>query len=114
MEIIPKELTKKFSEKKYPMGTGSDEWLDIKTDFELEGDAVAGTVAFLDGSVVDKNKVDVLLQELQKFKHRVSEYAPKDDLEKHEKDILEEKIDIGLDIYKRILESLIALPKQVL
>lgn len=34
MDIILDKLIKNYSKDKYPMSTGSEEWWDIKTDFE--------------------------------------------------------------------------------
>lgn len=105
--MIPIELTKKFSEVRYPMNTGSEEWQDLKIDYELIDDSVAGTVSFYDRSVVDKQKIIQLEKELMEFKNRIDAYTPLDQVENREKENIREKIEIGLEIYKTILESLI-------
>ncbi len=106
MSIVFNELTQKFMQLKYPMSSGSDEWVDIKTDFELEDDAIMGTVSKVDNSRgLEIDKVSQFKSELEAFQIRVNNYIPKDDLESKEKVILEEKVDSGLQIYSSILDK---------
>lgn len=104
---ISKELTKRYLEIKYDMSTGTDEWQDIKTDFEIESDALGGAMSYIDsGKSLGFDKINKFKSELEKFKIRVDNYQPKDDIEIKEKEILQEKINIGLDIYKQIIDSI--------
>ena len=104
MSNVSNELTKRFTQDKYPMSTGSDEWQDIKGDFEIEGDAVMGTVSKVDGNVqLENDKVVNFKSELEKFKTKLDNYQPKDELEVKEKEILSNKVKIGLEIYNTIL-----------
>jgi hypothetical protein len=108
MNIVSNELTKKFIQEKYPMSTGSEEWWDIKTDFELEDDAIMGTVSYEDyNKSLEFDKVNGLKSDLEKFKARIDRYSPKDDLETKEKEILLNKVNIGLEIYKIILDGMV-------
>ena len=104
MNIVSNELTKKFMQDKYTMNTGSDEWQDIKGDFEMEGDAVMGVIAHED--YYKSLKIDKITEfkiKLEKFKIRVDNYSPKDRTETKEKQILSDKVKIGLEIYTAIL-----------
>lgn len=103
MITIPNELTIKYSQLKYSMGTGSDEWQNVKADFELESDAFGGTLSHFDHKSIDNNKVGSFISDLEKFKQRVESYNSKDDVEKNEKNVLLEKINIALEVYKMIL-----------
>ncbi len=106
MNIIPQELTKKYLESRYDMGTGSDEWVGIKTDFENESDALGSTISYdnpIDALGLDKLKT--FKSELEKFQVRINNYTPKDDLEGKEKVILQNKVDLGLQIYSSILDK---------
>lgn len=104
MNKIDNELTKKFFQNKYPMSTGSYNWRDIKGDYELIDDAVAGTVAHEDyNKSLGREKIKELQLELEKFKVRVINYESKDEVENKEKEIIQNKIDAGLEIYKAIL-----------
>ena len=95
--MIPKELSKKFTAKTFPINTGSTEWWNIKTDFIVESEAVAGSLSFFDRSIVDKDKISKLS----------NQYRPINSIESDEKEIIIEKIELGLEIYRKILESLI-------
>lgn len=105
MDIIPKELTMKYAQGKYPMSTGSDEWQDIKADFEIEDDALAGTSMHADYKSIGFDKINSFKLNLEKFRTRIDDYHTRNELESKEKTILQNKIDIGLEIYKMILKN---------
>ena len=102
---IPNELTARYLEIKYPMSTGSDEWSDIKIDFEIEDNAIMGTVSKVESGQVDSEGIKQFRDDLEKFKERVQVYKSKDEIESKEKELLENKIRIGLEILKMILEA---------
>jgi hypothetical protein len=101
-----KDLLEIYHTNKYPMDTGSDNWADIKTDYELENDALVGTAMQEDYEKVGKEKVAKFKASLLDFKKRLIDYSPVSTVEEKEKEILQEKIGIGLEIYDLILEKL--------
>ena len=106
MSEIPNELTRKFAQYKYPMSTGSDGWRDIKGDFELEDDALGGALSYIyNNKPLKPDELNSFKIDLEKFKDRVENYSSKDNLEKEEKEILSNKINIGLEIYRILLEQ---------
>lgn len=106
MKINITDLTKKFSQEKYPISTGSIEWQELKTDYELEDDAVAGTSMYQDYNKIGTEKIKNLKSGLEQFKTRLKMYVPKDELEIKEKETVENKVNIGLRIYEEILLEL--------
>lgn len=103
MGNVPKTLTKHFARHKYDMSTGSDEWRSIKCDYEILDDAVAGGIAHGDRGSVDIGRIRSDKLKLQEFKLRVDGYSPHDESEAREKEILADKISVGLEIYSTIL-----------
>lgn len=100
------ENIKKFAEERYPMSTGSEEWWNIKTDFEIIGDKVMGIEASKDfNESIDPDKCNDLKKELQEFKIRVDAYKSQDATETGEKAILQKKIKIALEISSAFLEN---------
>lgn len=96
MNIVFKELTKKFTQEKYPMSSGSDEWQDIKGDFEIEDDALGGAMSYeYNKKSLGQQKLQEFKSELEKFKIRVDNYSSKDDLETKEKEILLGKLKVS-------------------
>lgn len=107
MNMIPNELTIKYAKNKYPMSTGSEEWKNIKGEYEMIDDAIAGTVAHEDyNKSLGVEKVNEFKSSLEKFKVKVDNYTPKDDVEIKEKEILQNKVNIGLDIYQAVIGSI--------
>jgi hypothetical protein len=107
MDKLYDQLLREYLSIRYPMGTGSDEWQDIKTDFEIENDGFGGVV--MNEGVVGsdfKQQADKLIPDFSKFKNRVNDYIPKDKLEKEEKDKLLRRITLGLTVLKEILSSM--------
>lgn len=78
------------------MSTGSLQWQDLKSDFELIDDAIAGAILTNDqeGGLDIRKYKEALLS----FKERVSNYVPKNESEATEKETLENKIAIGFRI----------------
>jgi hypothetical protein len=104
MSKVQNELTKKFAQYRYPMSTGSDEWRDIKADFELEDDALGGASSYeYNNKPLGSDKLNGFKTDLEKFKERVTNYQPKDEVEKNEKETLLNKINTGLGIYQIML-----------
>jgi len=89
---IPKEIVDKYFKglKSYPpMDPGSDEWWDIKTDFELKDDAFAGVLYCEDyNKPLETYKIKKIKSNLEEFKKRLDDYKPKDSLEAKEKKLL--------------------------
>lgn len=105
---IPKEITDEyFQHNKYPpMDTGSDEWWAIKCDFELKDSAFAGMIAYEDyGKPLGIDKIKKLKSGLEEFKNKLDDYKPKDELELGEKELLQSKVNAGLEIYGLIINK---------
>ncbi|MDO8593270.1 MAG: hypothetical protein Q7R92_05965 [bacterium] len=107
MSKISSDLTKKYFQNKYLMSTGSDEWQDIKADFEVESDAIGGALSREDhNNPLGLDKIAAFKINLEAFKARIDKYIPKNEIESKERRILRNKINIGLEIYKLIIDGL--------
>jgi len=104
------ELYKEFMDSRfndgpnYHPGTGSHEWWDIKTDYELRSMDVAGAVSYW--KVGKLNEVDLPKNQndLKLFQSRLLSYKPKDDVEKQEKTLISERVEIGLKIFEELIK----------
>jgi hypothetical protein len=82
------------------MGTGSSEWIGIKTDFEKLNEVITELIfAFDQGKVVSRNQLENVRINANNFKTIAFEYDPKNYDESQEQDLLLEKVNDGLAIY---------------
>ena len=97
------ELFKEFTDYKYFIGQGSLDWVDIKSDYELEDMAVAGSVSHWRHNSLKKIDLPKWNEDLKSFQVKLINYEPKDDLEKQEKEIISRRIEIGLKIFEELI-----------
>ena len=98
-------LAKKYHSFKYPIGSKSAEWFDIKSDFELEDEALMSLVFQKEFSKIDKDKAVRYRTNIEEFKRKIYAYNPLNGTEEKEKSMLLKKVDIGLEIYKLIIDN---------
>ena len=88
------------------MSTGSSEWWDIKTEFEVCNDTVAGMIWSLDHNQrMEPTTIHNHKMRLQRLGERIDDYKLKDETEARELGIVQRKVNAGLKIYDIILNS---------
>lgn len=98
---IVDDLFKKYISFHFPMGSGSPEWRDLKVEFEVIDDFIAGSDS-KNYSSIEKNIFENFSNRLKKLNDDVTMYAPKDLIEEEEKVTVKGKIDCGLLITQEI------------
>lgn len=98
------DLIKKYEQYKYQIGSGSDAWVDIKSDYEIQNDQLIGSVMQDHYKEIGKEKIISYKEQLENFKKRVQQYNPENEQEEKEKNILDDKISVGTEIYGKLIE----------
>lgn len=102
-------IYEEYSQLKFPMGTGSSEWWEIKTDFEILDDAVIGLSSTLQSNKLDleelKNRKEFISEHMHMVQEKINSYSPADDVEESEKAIAIKKIDLISKIYTSLPEA---------
>lgn len=84
-------IYEQYSQLKFPIGTGSSEWWEIKTDFETLDDAVMGLSSTLESAKLNsedlKKRTEFISEHLHNLQERINNYSPTDDVEQSEKEI---------------------------
>jgi hypothetical protein len=104
--MIPIEIIQSYFKINYPMSSGSDEWINLKEEYEIESDALGAIIS--NESPVQKfgiEKVKSWYDLLKQFYKKVIQYDPKDETELKEKKLLSDKIAIAIKIYELTLQS---------
>jgi hypothetical protein len=102
-------IYEKYSQLKFPMGTGSSEWWEIKTDFEILDDAVIGLSSTLESNKLDpeelKKRKEFISEHMHIVQDKINNYSPVDDVEESEKVIAVKKVDLISKIYSSLPEA---------
>lgn len=98
-------ITEQYSKLNINLSSGSEDWVDLKTDYELIDLALAGHLAFdyehdlhLDQAIIDKNN-------MESYKKRVEAYNVLDEIESGEKETSLKKIELGSKIYSELISK---------
>jgi hypothetical protein len=99
------ELSKEYHRIKYNIGSGSFDWFNIKSDFEIQDEMLMSQVFQKEKGELDINKASEFQKSMEAFKEKINSYLPLNEEENQEKVLLLQKVDIGLEIYKLVLEG---------
>lgn len=103
------EVSKEYSEIKYPISTGSIEWQDIKSDLVVLDDSIIGLWSSLDAKKLSGNEIEkrtsFIKNESQKIIERVSEYQPISIQENEEREILVNKLFLFRELLSAIVKD---------
>ncbi len=101
-KMIIGDLLKKYVSFRFSIGSGSSEWQDLKGEFEIIDDFVAGSASRQDYASVKKDLLENFYNRLKNLNQDIIAYSPKNSLEENEKLIVKNRVDYGLRILEEI------------
>lgn len=99
------ELIRKYHNIRYPIGSDSFEWFDIKSDFEIKDEILVNEVFQKEKGNFDGAKIQESVKNMESYKERIISYKPINSEEEKEKELLIQKVNMGLEIYSLLLTS---------
>lgn len=103
------KLYEEYFQLKFPLSTGSTEWWDIKTDFEVLDDTLIGLSSTLEIKKIDPQELEqsknFIADRLHVLNDKIDSYIPQDDEEKFEKEVVAKKIVLADQIYNALVKK---------
>ena len=106
MNIKLDQLLDLYLQHKFPPGTGSDHWSDLKTELVVIDDFIVGSASRENLQDIDKNQLPYFYKRLLTLVNDLESYSVIDDEEKREKEIVMQRAKYGLDILNFIGQQL--------